>query len=50
VACTAHPALKFHQNQLVRAIDQGKFVDAAVPLAAMVEGEEEILAAKTADF
>ena len=50
MAGTPHPALEFHQHQLVGAIDQGQLVHGAVPLAAMVQGEVELLPAQAADL
>ncbi len=50
MAGPSHPALKFHQHQLIGAIDQGQVVDCAVALAAMMQRKMETVAAEATDL
>ena len=50
VTSTAHPALEFHQHQLVGAVDQREICHGAIPLAAVMQGEAEVVAAEPANL
>ena len=50
MAGPAHPALEFHQHQLIGAIDQRQVIDGAVPLTTVMQGEMEAIAAEAADL
>jgi len=45
-----HPTLEFHQHQLIGAIDQGKVVDSAIALAAVMKRKMETVAAEATDL
>ena len=50
MAGPSHPTLKFHQHQLVGAINQRQVVDCAIALAAVMQRKMETVTAEATDF